>query len=209
MTKPSIDRAELIKACWKWSIDLQAVAETLHQAAEMLAADHVADVGKKVEALTQQKDAAYAERDRLVCALSKVFPSYLSRHAEDDVEWENDWRWIVTIDLPTGQASWHIHDSEREWFAHLEARPNAWDGHSTEEKYRRVAVLKAGNKPDASDHLGGADKMVEAPKVEPIGQTIERLVEQREDHNRLLRAVQTAHNLAAAALGNAKKASDG
>ena len=93
------------------------------------------------------KDRAYQERDRLVCALSKVFPSWLARHPDDDTEWDDDWRWIVFIQLPTGQASWHIHDSEHSWFRHLTMGGDAWDGHTTEEKYRRLEALKVAEQP--------------------------------------------------------------
>ncbi len=97
--------------------------------------------------LRQQKDAAYTERDRLVHALTKVFPSYLCRHDDADKEWDADWRWIVVVDLPTGQASWHIHDSERPWFD-LEILENSWDGHTTEEKYQRLFDLPIMSRPD-------------------------------------------------------------
>lgn len=91
--------------------------------------------------VAQQKDSAYSQRDRLVAALSKQFPSYLSRHIG---EWEEDWRNIVYINLPTGQASWHIHDSELPWFSHLQAFGPEWDGHSDEEKHRRIEALPTG-----------------------------------------------------------------
>lgn len=74
----------------------------------------------------ESKNNAYHERDMLVCALTKLFPAYLARHSEEE-EWEDDWRWIVYIDLPTGQVSWHIHDSERPMFDHLEVKENNWD----------------------------------------------------------------------------------
>lgn len=96
------------------------------------------------EALREEKaskDGAYKERDMLVCALSKIFPSYLARHSDEDKEWENEWRWIVYITLPTGQVSWHIHDSEREMFNHLEVKENNWDGHNTQRKYERLQAL--------------------------------------------------------------------
>lgn len=91
--------------------------------------------------LEDQKDAAYEERNRLVAALTKRFPAYLARHPEYDESWEDDWRWIVFVDLPTGQVSWHIHDSERHRFAHLRVDANRWDGHTTEEKYQRLEAL--------------------------------------------------------------------
>jgi hypothetical protein len=89
------------------------------------------------------RNAAYAERDRLVAALSKCFPSHLTRHEGDD--WEDDWRNIVCIHLPAGQATWHIHDSELPWFTHLNLQAAHWDGHSTDEKYQRLADLLDGD----------------------------------------------------------------
>lgn len=100
------------------------------------------DPQSEVLALQKQRNDVYEERDRLVCALSKVFPSWLARHPDTDKAWDDDWRWIVFVQLPTGQATWHIHDRELPWFAHLKRRTeNVWDGHTTEEKYRRLAAL--------------------------------------------------------------------
>lgn len=104
----------------------------------------------RVDQLEAQKDGAYKERDMLVALISKVFPSWLERHPESDKDWDDDWRWIVFVELPTGQASWHIHDSELEWFNHcVRCRPEltshgkpSWDGHTTEEKYKRVMEVK-------------------------------------------------------------------
>jgi hypothetical protein len=48
---------------------------------------------------------------------------------------------VVYIDHPEGQLSWHIHDSHLPFFDHVE-RGNgkrSWDGHTTEEKYQRLA----------------------------------------------------------------------
>jgi len=90
------------------------------------------------EKLEAQKDSAYAERNKLVALISKIFPSCLGRHEDEDLSWEDDWRWIVYVNLPTGQCSWHIHDSDLPLFSHLEQQDVKWDGHTTEEKYRRV-----------------------------------------------------------------------
>lgn len=93
-----------------------------------------------ISELEKAKNTAYKERNALVLLLSKIFPSWLGRHPAEDKDWEDDWRWIVFIMLPTGQCSWHIHDSEWQDFAnHLdEVKENKWDGHSTEEKYQRI-----------------------------------------------------------------------
>jgi len=95
------------------------------------------------EELTVSKDQAYKERNQLVCVLSKLFPSWLERHPDEDESWEDDWRTIVFIDTPAGQASWHIHDVEVANFNHLEMREgNSWDGHTTEEKYKRLSNIE-------------------------------------------------------------------
>lgn len=88
--------------------------------------------------LADQKNAAYHERDQLVAVLSKIWPAHLSLH---EGEWEDDWRHIVCIHTPAGQATWHIHDSELFLFEHLEMQPGHWDGHTTGEKYARLASL--------------------------------------------------------------------
>lgn len=93
--------------------------------------------------LKAAKDTAYSERNKLVHLLSSIYPSWLAAHPESDKDWDPDWRWIVFIQLPTGQCSWHIHISEATMFSHLRCGPvmpnECWDGHTTEEKYARVA----------------------------------------------------------------------
>jgi hypothetical protein len=89
------------------------------------------------------RDSAYRERNLVIRALCKLFPSYRSTHvaASPGEEWEDEWRNVVFIDLPTGQVSWHIHDSELPIFEDLQYLPNNWDGHDTEEKYNRLDAL--------------------------------------------------------------------
>ena len=97
---------------------------------------------KEKEALEAQKNAVYAERDQLVSLATILYPSCLTRHQPEDDDWENDWRWVVIIELPTGQVSWHIHDSELPWFEHLPKDLYKWDGHSTQEKYERIGRMR-------------------------------------------------------------------
>ena len=99
------------------------------------------DVPVMARRLREQKDGAYQERDQLVAALSAMFPASLERHPDGE-EWDDDWRWIVFIDLPTGQATWHIHDSELPMFDHLpRLAGRTWDGNTTPEKYARLAAI--------------------------------------------------------------------
>lgn len=86
-----------------------------------------------------RKDAAYLERNQVVAALAKAFPSGVARTAIEG--WSEDWHGCVYIDLPTGQASWHYHDSQAYLFNGIPHYLGAWDGHDTPEKYRRLAAL--------------------------------------------------------------------
>lgn len=104
--------------------------------------EEIYEIIQQVQALERQKNDAYHERDKLVAALSKMFPASLERHPAEE-EWEDDWRWIVFVELPTGQATWHIHDSELPMFKHLLRETGLrWDGHTTDEKYQRLAALE-------------------------------------------------------------------
>jgi hypothetical protein len=89
--------------------------------------------------LESEKTRVYLERNQLVALLARLYPSGLARTAIEG--WSPDWHGCVYIDLPTGQASWHFHDSQAYLFAGLPLYTKPWDGHSTEEKYRRVAAL--------------------------------------------------------------------
>ena len=96
-------------------------------------AEHDAEMEKR-------KDDAYLERNRVVAALAKLFPSGIAKTAIEG--WSEDWHSCVYIDLPTGQVSWHYHDSHAFLFAGLQPYRGKWDGHSTEEKYDRLAQLQ-------------------------------------------------------------------
>jgi len=95
----------------------------------------------QLEAMEARKDAAYLERNQLVALVSKLFPAGTKRTAIEG--WSDDWHGCVYIDLPTGQASWHYHDSQAYLFEHLPPYVGDWDGHSTEQKYERIAQLEA------------------------------------------------------------------
>lgn len=84
-------------------------------------------------------DAAYTERNRLVAFLARKFPSGLRK---TEIEgWDPEWHGCVFIDTPEGQMSWHYHDSDAHLFAGLPPYEKPWDGHTTPEKYERLARL--------------------------------------------------------------------
>lgn len=90
----------------------------------------------------QQRDDAYHERNMLVQALTKLWPSHLTKHSEMDLDWDPEWLNIVCVHSPMGQLTWHIHERELPMFDHLALWPNDWDGHSTNEKYDRLQRLE-------------------------------------------------------------------
>lgn len=100
----------------------------------------------EVERLRAALDGAYNERNRLVAFLARLFPSGLKYTAIPG--WDEAWHGCVYIDLPTGQASWHYHDSEAYLFDGLPPYSGDWDGHSTELKYERIARAALGDTHD-------------------------------------------------------------
>lgn len=110
--------------------------------------DRKAFLQDKLAAAEAATNGAYSERNKLVVALSKLFSA--SIETPDVVE--DGWNWVVIIDLPTGQVSWHIHDDEIPQFAHLAPHQGrAWDGHTAEEKYQRLKGLPVGQLGDPID----------------------------------------------------------
>lgn len=94
----------------------------------------------EIAKIRARKDAAYAERNKVVAALARLYPSGTARTAIEG--WSDDWHGCVYIDLPTGQVSWHYHDSHAPLFADLPPYAGKWDGHTTEQKYQRLAELR-------------------------------------------------------------------
>ncbi len=93
----------------------------------------------------RERDLAYTERNRIVAALARVFVwagwrAWLAQH-EDDPAWDPEWKTIVFLEGPTGQLSWHLHDSDVPLFSFLAAGTNTWDGHTSGEKYSRLERL--------------------------------------------------------------------
>jgi hypothetical protein len=88
-----------------------------------------------------RKDDAYAERNRCVALVARMavamgLPVALTKTAIEG--WSEDWHGCIYIGLPTGQVSWHFHDSQAHLFDGLPQCAETWDGHDTPEKYRRV-----------------------------------------------------------------------
>lgn len=81
-------------------------------------------------------NSIYTERNQCISLIVRMAQA-LGLPIGTKIDAESSWP-IVFVDLPSGQVSWHIPIDELRFFPALPAYPNDWDGHSTEEKYRRV-----------------------------------------------------------------------
>jgi hypothetical protein len=127
-----------------------------------------------LSAARAQKDGAYAERNQVVALLARMalalgWRAGLRGHEPDpDPAWDDDWKNVVAIDLPTGQVTWHYHDSDRPLFSSLPPYTAPWDGHDTAEKYRRVnAAASPTPEPDDAPHgpCGFCERCIEASRM--------------------------------------------
>lgn len=126
------DNSCVICSAGRWDVKLPCDAIRLADALEAAEA--------RATAAKSEKDIAYRERNLMVRALASLYPSGIRRTAIEG--WSDDWQGCVYIDLPTGQASWHYHDSEAAMFADLPPYTKPWDGHSTPEKYERLVATR-------------------------------------------------------------------
>lgn len=99
------------------------------------------DLIEPARRLRASKDGAYEERTRCAAmaarmALAMGLRAGIARTAIEG--WDPAWHGCLYIDLPTGQVSWHYHESQAALFEGLPSYVEGWDGHDTPEKYRRV-----------------------------------------------------------------------
>lgn len=94
----------------------------------------------RIDTLEREKDAVYKERNWLVAALSRTYPS--GRRKTVIQGWDPEWHNCVYLDLPTGQVSWHYHDSEAAMFEGLPLYTRAFDGHDKETVKHRLLSLR-------------------------------------------------------------------
>jgi hypothetical protein len=81
-------------------------------------------------------DSVYRERARLVAHLAAIYPSAMDYSDPSEPDWA-----VVIIKTSEGQMSWHIAPDDIDLFDHVDRSMWTWDGHSTEQKYERLARL--------------------------------------------------------------------
>lgn len=91
--------------------------------------------------MSTESDQIYRERARLVAFLATQYKSEIWITTDPR---EDGWP-LIFIETPAGQLSWHLSVSDLDLFMHVpkvetdQAPP--WDGHTTQEKYGRLAKL--------------------------------------------------------------------
>lgn len=79
----------------------------------------------------------YRERAHLVAFLTTLYPSVGAYNDPEEPEF-----CVVYVETPAGQMSWHIHPDDMDLFDGIcIVDDHRWDGHSTEEKYRKLHNL--------------------------------------------------------------------
>lgn len=120
-------------------------------------------------------NAGYRERAHLVALLAADYPSYIGHTDPAEPDWA-----VVTVELPTGQACWHIAPADMDLFRHVRiaiGRDRPWDGHSTEEKYRRIADLARSRSAAPVDFFQAGKTYIEAkPFTAPEALTVFRCI---------------------------------
>lgn len=94
-----------------------------------------------LDQLADERDGAYRERAQLLAEFATRYEAYLAYTDPDVPTWP-----VLTVETPTGQMCWHINPADLDLFGHVSwVDPVAigWDGHTTEEKYQRLAALVA------------------------------------------------------------------
>ena len=91
--------------------------------------------------LKAEKDEAYRQRNVLVAALARMYPSGIRR--TEITGWSDDWHGCCFIDLPSGQISYHYHDSQAHLFDGLPPYTKEWDGHDKKTVEDRLLTITA------------------------------------------------------------------
>lgn len=121
--------------------DLRASVSDIGPLVHTLASQLDAYLGERDEAAQliaeagKERDAAYHERAHLAAAFARLYPSHLA-HDPNSPGWP-----VICIHSPADQLAWHISPRDLRLFDGIDTAENDWDGHSTELKYQRLALI--------------------------------------------------------------------
>lgn len=98
------------------------------------------DLKRNLINASNARDHAYRERNILVVLLARLALSLGQRAGVGYDPKEPAWP-VVFIETSAGQVSWHFSPEDAALAADLPRYEGRWDGHTTEEKWRRVTEL--------------------------------------------------------------------
>lgn len=139
MERPNIEAIEKRHLVAVRARGLFAVAASADDVPALLA--YIERLEAEIKGVRDSKDQAYIERNHVVAALARLFPSGVQRTNIPD--WNSEWHGCVYIDLPAGQISYHFHDSQAHLFADLPPYAGEWDGHDKEVVHARLATISS------------------------------------------------------------------
>lgn len=101
------------------------------------------EAGDQRDQNAAERDGAYRERAQLLAWLAALHPAVLALAPDVD---EPGWQILYLNPSYGGQMSWHIAPRDADLFEHVEQvsiddERAQWDGHTTAEKYQRMASL--------------------------------------------------------------------
>jgi len=101
--------------------------------------DLVVDLQRQCASLREARTAALRERNMCVSLLARMAVTLgLETYLVLDPGEEEEWKHMVGIELPAGQVTFHVHQSELMLFGFLVIEEKRHDGHTTDEKWQRV-----------------------------------------------------------------------
>jgi hypothetical protein len=77
----------------------------------------------------------HRERAALLALLACHYPAHLSLATDP----EPGFFWVLCLHIGGKQAAWHIADDDLGLFWFVTRMPGHYDGHTTDEKYERIA----------------------------------------------------------------------
>jgi hypothetical protein len=96
---------------------------------------------QEIAAARAERNTSYSERAFLVSVIASAFPSSLEQAL--DCKDDPDFNWIVYVDTPAGQASWHIAETDLHYFRNIPRdEGRKWDGHNNTTKMLRLDGVK-------------------------------------------------------------------
>jgi hypothetical protein len=133
-----------IKAAWasgsRWLLGWLAGQSSSKSGVAAIAAESI-QLRERAEHAEAERDKAYRERAALVAYLAANCRSVIMHDADPDAP---GWS-AIFVETPSGQMSWHLAEADLDLFRHvpkvLRHFKTPWDGHTTDEKYQRLAEL--------------------------------------------------------------------